>query len=107
MLLRIMVLGLLVAGQDERVNPPSEEAQANALKQIRDIFKDDYAVKTTSAQKKLGALLLKQGRDTKDDAALQYILFREAAELAGRYGDLDTLLGSLRSEEHTSELQSL
>lgn len=97
--IRTVFLLLLCAGaaltQDAKLDPPGDAAQAQAEKTIRDIFKDEYAAKSIPAQKKLAATLIQQGRETKDDAAIQYVLFREAADLAARTGDLDTLLAAL------------
>ncbi|HEV3027752.1 MAG TPA: hypothetical protein VG457_09280, partial [Planctomycetota bacterium] len=93
--------------QDPKPEAPGEEAQARAEKEIRDIFKEEYALKTITAQRKLATLLLRQGRETKDDASLKYVMFREAADLAGRSGDIDTLLGSLDAISTSFRIDSL
>jgi hypothetical protein len=99
--MRIACLWLLCAGlapaQDSKADPPGEAAQAQAEKAIRDIFKDEYSLKTVPAQRKLAATLLQQGRESKDDPKIQYVLFREAADLAARTGDLETLLGAVEA----------
>jgi hypothetical protein len=92
----LWLLALLASpGQEGRLPPPADDAQAQGEKTIRDVFKEEYAVKSTTAQQKLAKTLLQQGVATKDDATLRYVLFRESVDLASRSGDLDTLLGSL------------
>lgn len=83
--------------QDAKPDPPGAEAQTRAEKQVRDVFKDEYAVKSPAAQRKLAKQLLDQGRETIDDLTTQYVLYREAADLAIRSGDVDVLVSSLDS----------
>src|SRR5688572_9991780 len=88
------VLGILLLagqGQDDRTAVPSDDALARAEKLIRDIFKNEYAAKTPAAQQKFAQQLVKQGLDTNDDPAARYVLFRDAADLAARSGDVETM----------------
>src|SRR5207244_8812445 len=91
----LVLFSLGEAGQDSKSPVPSDESQNKAERMIREIFKDEYAVKTSSAQLKLAKKLVEQGRETKDDEALRYVLFREAGDLAMRAGDADLLLHCL------------
>jgi len=94
----LMLLALLGGSafvQDGKVPVPSDKAVADAEKTIREIFKDEYAAKTAPAQQRLVKKLIEQGRETKDDPAARYVLFRDAADLAGRTGDVESLLSSL------------
>lgn len=88
----LAILLLAGAGQDSRLAVPSDDAQSQAEKIIRDVFKTEYAVKTPAAQQKLAKQLVQQGSDTKDDPAARYVLFREAADLAARSGEIETLV---------------
>jgi hypothetical protein len=94
--LLVFCAGVALA-QTAKSDPPSDEAQRKAEKQVRDIFKDDYAQKSVPAQRKLAGILLKQARETKEDPAVQFVLFREASELAARAGEFDTLQGALEA----------
>lgn len=84
-----------IFAQDSKIPVPDTKAQANAEKTIRDVFKEEYSAKSIDAQKKLALKLAQQGIETKDDPSFRYVLLREAAELAGRSGDLETLLRSV------------
>lgn len=90
-----VILLIFGGGQDAKLPVPAEEAQAKAEKTIRDVFKDEYASKTPAAQQKLARKLIEQGQESKEDACLSYVLFREAGELAISSGDTDLLLRSL------------
>jgi hypothetical protein len=81
--------------QDSKPDPPGQESQAKAEKDIREVFKDDYAQKSPAGQRKLARLLLKQAAQTKDDLTAQYVLLRETLDLATRSGDVEALLGAL------------
>ena len=58
---------------------PAVNAQEQALKLVHDVLKDKYAAATTSErQKALSGELLQKAQETKDDAAAQYVTFKEA-----------------------------
>jgi len=79
------------AAQDPSKLPlPSEADQAQALKLVRDVFKDEYARKTPADRLALARKLLDQARGAKNDPAALFILLREARELAVQGGDLQT-----------------
>jgi hypothetical protein len=66
---------------------PDAEAQTKAEKLIKDLFKDDYAKKNSSDLLALATKLLEQARETKDDPAAKFVLYREARDLAARAGE--------------------
>jgi hypothetical protein len=95
LLLALALLGPGFSAQEGKAPVPAEKTLADAEKTIRDIFKEEYSVKTPAGQQKLARKLVEQGRGTNDDAAARYVLFREAAELASRSGDVESLLAAL------------
>jgi predicted Zn finger-like uncharacterized protein len=68
---------------------PKDAELAAAEKLIKDVFKDEYAKTTTADKLALAQKLLEQARETKDDMAARYLLFREAIDLATQAGDLN------------------
>jgi WD40 repeat protein len=77
------------AGEPGKKLPvPDKAAQAKSLALVLDIFKDDLAeAKKAEAKSKLAAFLLQQGKESKDDAANRFVLYREARDLAAQAGD--------------------
>ncbi len=78
--------------QDGRIPVPTEDAQTTAERTIREVFKEEYAVRTSTAQQKLARILLQQGLETKDHDAFRYTLLREGGDVAAKAGDLETVL---------------
>src|SRR5205807_9507099 len=63
-------------------------SQDKALKLVLEVFQDDLQnAREPAARVKLAAELFQQGRDTKDDQALRYVLFAQAGKLAAEGGD--------------------
>jgi hypothetical protein len=95
------LLGLLAAGfaqeEGKRLPAPSKEDQAKAQELVQSLFKEDLAKAKDDkeAAKTLAATFLKEGEGTKDDPAARFVLYRQAAELAARSGDMDTALQAL------------
>src|SRR5438105_4959469 len=81
--------------QEAKMGVPSDDAQAQAEKTVRAAYKDDYGDAGAAGQQKLARKLLDRAEETREDAALRFVLFREACDLASRAGDLDTLLRSI------------
>jgi hypothetical protein len=79
----------------EKAPVPAGPALAEAEKQVRSIFKDDYTRKTAADQASLARKLLKAAEETKGDAPLQYAALSEAQELAAAAGDLKTALAAV------------
>jgi WD40 repeat protein len=76
------------AGANGQLVPvPSASEQYRAEKEIKDIFKADYAKQNAADRKALAQKLLDQGRDTNNDRAAKFVLFREARDLAAGTGD--------------------
>lgn len=76
----------------ERKPAPAEAAVANAVEQIREVYKDDYTRATTPpALVALAAVLRKQATE-ETDAASQYALLQEAALAAATGGNVTLAL---------------
>src|SRR5207302_3123668 len=69
---------------------PHAAAQARAEEEIKDLFKEEYAKRKRADMAALAKTFWRRGLETKDDAAARFVLWREAADLAARAGDLDT-----------------
>jgi hypothetical protein len=85
-------------------SPPQEPAKApvpgaEALKRaeglIREVFKDEFARKDPGGRRSLARALFNQGRETRDDPAVRFVLFRDAADVAAEGGDLRFALEAL------------
>jgi hypothetical protein len=77
-----------VARPDPPKPAPTATALAEAEKEIRALFKADYAKKRPADQAELARKLLKTAEDEKGNAAAKYVLYREARDLAARGGDV-------------------
>lgn len=89
---------------DQRLAIPPKVAQAAMLKQIRQLFKQQYAAATVPAGKHaLAVMLLQKGVETQDDPVARYVLFGEARDLAVEVGDAEMLLKTVKliGEEYT------
>jgi hypothetical protein len=76
------------AGATAKTAVPSKAAQDKALKLVLEVFQDDLqSARAPAARVQLATELLRQGRDTKDDLTLRYVLLREAGNLAAEGGD--------------------
>jgi hypothetical protein len=83
-----LVAVFVSAGTPGKLPVPSEAAQDKARKLVLEVFNDDLQnAKDPAARAKLAAELLQQGRDTKDDLTLRYVLLQEARDLAAASGD--------------------
>jgi hypothetical protein len=77
-----------VGEASKRLPVPDQAAQGKALALVLDVFKEDIeAAKDPQAKAKLALNLLQQGKESKDEPANRYVLFREAKELAAKAGD--------------------
>ena len=81
--------------QDKRPLP-DEGAIKAATELVQNVFRDDFA-KANTRQKKaeLAAVLLKQGRETKDDIAGRFVLLTEASRLAGDAADFPAAVAAI------------
>src|SRR5438445_10094342 len=73
---------------------PDKAGQLKAHKLIQEVYGEDYAKarKDPAALAGLARTLLQEGRDTADDPAARYVLYREARQLAAQAGDVQTAL---------------
>ena len=87
-----MIVSLLAALliQDPKAALPEAEAQKEAEKMIRDLFKDEYAKRAPADRRSLAAKLLKQAPQSTDSPAAHFVLLREARDIASQAGDLTT-----------------
>jgi hypothetical protein len=75
---------------------PDLVKQRDAEKQIKELFKDQYAKKTPADRDELVRLLLEMAGKSQDDPAALWVLCREAQEVAGQNGNVR---GSLQAVE--------
>ena len=84
----VLTGALLQAGGAGKTPVPAQAAQDKARKLVLEVFADDLkSAQEPAARVKLAAELLQQGRDTKEDQALRFVLLQEARDLAARGGD--------------------
>ncbi|HEY5311220.1 MAG TPA: protein kinase, partial [Pirellulales bacterium] len=68
---------------DAKLPIPDEDAQREALKLLKDAYKDDYAqARRPEAKSAVTEKLLKESQTSKDAPAVVYIMLREARDLA-------------------------
>lgn len=84
----------MAEGQDKTA-PPSPEEQAAAEKLVKEIFKAEYSKKGPADRQALAKQLLKQGTQSKDDVKVQFVLFREARDMAAQAGDPATAIAAI------------
>jgi hypothetical protein len=93
MLRWIAALGLaLGAIPQDKAPEPDAALQKEKLKVLKDLFKDDYSKKSAADQTALGKQLLNRGIETRDDLGAQFVMLREARDIAAGAGDIDTSL---------------
>jgi len=80
--------------EDPRHPVPSADAQAAALKEIRELLKDKYvAAKDREQKRNLARLLAQQAVDTRDNPTARYMLYVEARDAALAVGEVSLLPG--------------
>lgn len=92
--------------EDHRLAIPAPAAQEEMLKEIRELFEQEYANAKQRAQlRDLAAMLMQKAMETKDDPVARYVLFTEACEAAIAAGDSQLFLRTVRSlgEQYTIE----
>lgn len=94
-ILTIATIAVTLSLQDARVPPPGPDQIKAAESLIRAIFKAEYARPDAAERKALAKRLLQDGRDTKEDPATKFVLYRESHELAAQSGDLQTALAAV------------
>ena len=94
----VLVAVLIVAGAaqgQDKAPSPSPAEQADAEKLIKDTFKGEYSKRGQPDRQALAKQLLAQGLQSKDDAKVQFVLFREARDLAAQAGDPETAIAAV------------
>jgi len=89
--------GFITGGELKKAPIPPAGAQKNAEALIHELYEKEYAKasKDQAARAQLALTLLQEGRDTNDDRAGRFVLFREARDLAARAGDAPTALQAI------------
>ncbi len=82
---------------DKRHPVPGEDAQAEILRTLRELFKKEIENKLPHARRALAAHLIVKAREANDKPAEQYVMFRVARDLAVQQGD--STLGLLAADE--------
>ncbi len=93
--MRSIVLCLLLAAPQDRQPVPDAASLKGAEKQVRDLFKDDYARKAPSDVQSLGRKLLTQAGDATIEAPARYVMLRDAKEFAEKTGDVETAIKAI------------
>jgi len=88
----LLGLALLLSQFQDRAPEPDAAAQKDTLKQIKDLFKDDYAKKGSVDQASLAQKLLQKGIETNDNLTSKFLFLKEARDVAAGAGDADTAL---------------
>lgn len=94
-LLALVFLTSLACGAEARLPEPTREEQQAAEKTVKETFADQYAKRTPDDQSMLALKLLAAGSATKDDPKAQYVLFREARDVAVKAGDAATAMAAV------------
>ena len=77
----------------KRLPVPDKAAMEKSMKLIMDIFGEDFkTARDAVAMNKLADELLSQARDSKDDPANRYVLYKKARDLAAEAGNADLAL---------------
>jgi hypothetical protein len=91
--LLLAAMSMRTLAQDDARRPvPDEASVKQADKLIKEVFKSEFAKKAPADRLLLARKLLDQGAQTKDDPASQYVLFREARELAVQGGEVEVAI---------------
>ena len=87
--------GAPAADVTRRVPVPEAAKQKEAEKQVRDLFKDQYAKKAPADRRALARALLQQAAKSQDDPLAFWVLCREAQDVAVQACDPKTALDAL------------
>jgi len=86
---------------------PDVEKQKQAEAIVRDVFKTEYAKKTTPERVALARKLLAQAQETSDDPISRFVLLREAREVAAQAGDLATVMKAIDATGKSYDVEPL
>lgn len=79
---------------DSRQPVPDTTALSQVEKSVKDVFKDEYAKRAPSDMSALAKKLLQQATTNPGDPPNQYVLLREARDLAAQAGDTSTAMAA-------------
>jgi hypothetical protein len=79
----------------KRAAVPDAAKQREAEKLVKDLFKEHYSKKSPQERKALAKLLLDQAAKSQDDPAAEWVLYREAQDVAVQAGDADLTVESI------------
>ncbi|HLX62081.1 MAG TPA: hypothetical protein VKX17_12435 [Planctomycetota bacterium] len=79
----------------KKVALPAAAKQKEALKTIKDLYKEEFAKSAPKDKAALAAKLDKQADESAGDPAARYVLLTQAAALAAQAGELERLTGIL------------
>ena len=96
----LILLSIAVGVQDEapveKMDVPSAAGRKEALKVIRDLFKQEYAKRDVESRRELAANLLEQADTTHDSPVTRFVLLEEARGVAASVGDVETAMAAAR-----------
>ena len=78
----------------KRLAIPDPAKQKEAEKQVKELFREQYAKKAPGDRQALARSLLDQAAKTPDDPAAQWVLLREAQDSATQGGDVKTAIAA-------------
>lgn len=84
----------------KRVPVPSQASQKEAEQLIREVFSEQYNKNSAADRISLARTLIQQAGESEDDTTTQYVLLREAADLAARAGAGETAFRAIRIMEN-------
>ncbi len=85
----------LFADQD-RATEPSKQAQVEAEKLVKEVYKEDFAKRGPVERRALAEKLLSEGRNTKSDPNTEYVLLSEARDMAIQVADIPTAMDAIK-----------
>ncbi|MCY3023270.1 MAG: hypothetical protein NTW87_30195 [Planctomycetota bacterium] len=103
----LLLLTAVAFAGDARLAEPPKEAQQEAEKTIKELFAEDYKKTTPDDQSALAFKLLAKSGGTKDDPKAQYVLLREARDMAAKAGDVATAMAAIDQMAGIFEVDAL
>jgi hypothetical protein len=103
----LLCLACVVGAGEGRLPEPSKEAQQEAEKAVKEVYADAFAKHTPEELTAFALKFLGTGGETKDDPKTQYVLFREARELAVKAGDVAIAFAAIDQMASTFDVDAL
>jgi len=95
------------APADKRLPVPREEQQKTIEKEIRQVFREDFAAAGSEERVALAKKLQEQAGKTTDDPAVKYVLLRLSAELAATAGQIAISLETVDEMAATFQVNAI